>query len=545
MRIVEFPYRMKRAGCLIAAFTMALQASGLALTARIFANSDSGSLHVDSISDRYSNDTYANGAYALYTYDGRSRIKAVEHKNSSHTLLRKETNTYDPASRITSRYEGPATGGVTTTFGYDFAGQLTSESSTGYTASYAYDANGNRTSRTVNGVSETYTIDDADKLTKVAWSQGGANYEKNYAYHFSGRPTSVTYKTNGNTTATETMTWDKESRMLTNSLANSSYVYNGFDARVSKTVGSNTTTFKRAGAAPVSPVLSDVLGSTTTRYLPGISSRVGSTSTFSHSGIKNGILQTKSSQTNTATKRYDAFGNELTTTGTWQTRFDYGGAFGYQRDDESGYKLLGHRYYDPEIGRFLTRDLIQDGRNWYDYCANCPTKFADRDGLKHFSVDTVSPAPAGGPYPWERRWWFGVDKPTPESMASFGSVWTSFGGKLLKNQVAAIVPTWAVIGPIPKVLLRKVGLRAAKFKGGSSTTSGLRLLDGATKGKWGNKLFKALADGLHDTAPKSQILIYTVIEGFVISDAIEDTINDDGLWGSKGIGCGPKCGHAP
>src|SRR5687768_17003279 len=177
------------------------------------------------------------------------------------------------------------------------------------------------------------------------------------------------------------MTWDKESRMLTNSLANSSYVYNGFDARVSKTVSSTTTTFKRAGADPVSPVVSDVVGgSTTTNYLPGISSRTGGTSTFSHSGIKNGILQTNSSQSNTATKRYDAFGNEFSPSGTWQTRFDYGGGFGYQRDDESGYKLLGHRYYDPEIGRFLTRDPIKDGRNWYAYCENNSVVYADPTG---------------------------------------------------------------------------------------------------------------------------------------------------------------------
>jgi RHS repeat-associated protein len=188
-------------------------------------------------------------------------------------------------------------------------------------------------------------------------------------------------RNNLRTTATETMTWDKESRMLTNSLANASYAYNGFDARVSKTVGGNTTTFKRAGADPISPVLSDVLGGTTTRYLPGISSNVGGTSTFNHSGIKNGILQTNSSQTNTATKRYDAFGNELAATGTWQTRFDYGGAFGYQKDTESDYKLLGHRYYDPETGRFLTRDPIKAGTNWYVYCDSDTLTSADADGL--------------------------------------------------------------------------------------------------------------------------------------------------------------------
>jgi RHS repeat-associated protein len=294
--------------------------------------------------------------------------------------------TLNEASRITSRYEGPTIGGVTTTFGYDDIGQLTSESSAGYSASYAYDANGNRTNRTVNGLSETYTVDDADKLTSVAWSVGLNNYQKVYAYHYSGRPTSITYKTNGVTTATETMTWDKESRMLTNSLANASYAYNGFDARVSKTVGGNTTTFKRAGADPVSPVLSDVVGATTTRYLPGISSNVGGTSTFNHSGIKNGILQTNSSQSNTATKRYDAFGDDPTTTGPWQTRFDYGGAFGYQKDSESDYKLLGHRYYDPEVGRFLTRDPVKDGRNWYSYCENMPTNCADPEGEELITI---------------------------------------------------------------------------------------------------------------------------------------------------------------
>jgi RHS repeat-associated protein len=193
-------------------------------------------------------------------------------------------------------------------------------------------------------------------------------------------------RNNLRTTATETMTWDKESRMLTNSLANASYAYNGFDARVSKTVGANTTTFKRAGADPVSPVLSDVLGGTTTRYLPGISSNVGGTSTFNHSGIKNGILQTNSSQSNTATKRYDAFGDNPTATGTWQTRFDYGGPFGYQRDDESDYKLLGHRYYDPEIGRFLTRDPIKDGRNWFSYVSSSPLSKMDANGLSEVIV---------------------------------------------------------------------------------------------------------------------------------------------------------------
>jgi RHS repeat-associated protein len=400
---------MKRAASLITAIAMAIQATGVAFAA-------------SSVTPQHA---------------------AVEHFNSSNALLRKETNEYDPASRITSRYEGPATGGTTTTFGYDDIGQLMSEDSTGYSADYDYDANGNRTLRTVNGVSETYTCDDADKLTSVTWSSGGNNYAKEYAYHYSGRPTSITYKTNGVTTATETMTWDKESRMLTNSLANSSYVYNGFDARVSKTVGANTTTFKRAGADPVSPVLSDVLGSTTTRHLPGISSQVGSASTFLHSGIKNGILQTNSSQSNTATKRYDAFGNELSSSGTWQTRFDYGGAFGYQRDDESGYKLLGHRYYDKSTGRFLTCDPIKDGRNWYAYCASGPVDATDPEGTWFWKlwdvVDVVTD-------PGDPLNWIGLVDPSPTTrIVKLGKRARKLGEAY--NDVAKRVPPEALKTP--------------------------------------------------------------------------------------------------
>jgi hypothetical protein len=43
--------------------------------------------------------------------------------------------------------------------------------------------------------------------------------------------------------------------------------------------------------------------------------------------------------------------------------------------------LLGHRLYDPSTGRFLTRDPIQDGRNWYVYCGNDPLSYVDNTGL--------------------------------------------------------------------------------------------------------------------------------------------------------------------
>jgi RHS repeat-associated protein len=87
------------------------------------------------------------------------------------------------------------------------------------------------------------------------------------------------------------------------------------------------------------------------------------------------------SQNVTDTFTYDAFGVQTARTGSTVRPFGYAGRHGYQEDGDTGLKLLGHRYYDPTIGRFLTRDPIQDGRNWYAYCDNNPLNSVDPTGL--------------------------------------------------------------------------------------------------------------------------------------------------------------------
>ncbi len=264
-------------------------------------------------------------------------------------------------------------GGVTTTYGYDDIGQLTSESRSGYSASYTYDGNGNRLTRTIGGVTENYAYDDADKLSTV--KIGGVT-QKSYGYDTAGRTTSVV-----SSAGTTTLAYDYEGRISTityPSSATNTFAYNGLDTRVSKVDSTGTSTYKRDGAGVTTPVLSD--GAAT--YTPGISERRSSTTTFLHSGLKNADSQSGTAQTVTATKQYDAFGNTLTSTGTWKGPFGYAGSFGYQEDADSSLKLLGHRYYDASTGRFLTRDPIKDGRNWYAYGSgeHAPTVIADPDG---------------------------------------------------------------------------------------------------------------------------------------------------------------------
>jgi len=136
------------------------------------------------------------------------------------------------------------------------------------------------------------------------------------------------------------------------------------------------------------PVVSHVTGSTTTEVTPGIGQKVGSTKTYNHNGLKSVEAQSQSASALSSTRVYDAWGAVVSSTGTHAGRFGHGGAYGYQ-SDSNDLQLLGHRFYDPNMGRFLTRDAIKDGRNWYAYGENNPLKHTDPTGLNPDSTPAI------------------------------------------------------------------------------------------------------------------------------------------------------------
>jgi RHS repeat-associated protein len=167
--------------------------------------------------------------------------------------------------------------------------------------------------------------------------------------------------------------WTAGSRLasITAPTDNEGYTYNVFGTRAK--VG--TRTFLRAGVGVTAGVLADGNAD----YTPGISEVRSGTTTYSHSGLKHMAAQTGSGASVSATREYDAFGGVASSSGSWQGPFGAAGAFGYQTE-ASGLHLLGHRYYDASLGRFLSRDPIGDGSNWYAYCGNSPIGRVDADG---------------------------------------------------------------------------------------------------------------------------------------------------------------------
>lgn len=87
---------------------------------------------------------------------------------------------------------------------------------------------------------------------------------------------------------------------------------------------------------------------------------------------------------------YDACGNTLYQSGQ-TTPSGFVGAKGYYTDEGTGLMKLGCRYYDPTIGRFITKDPDRDGWNWYAYCGNNPVNAVDPTGEKTVAFYYNSP----------------------------------------------------------------------------------------------------------------------------------------------------------
>ncbi|MBA4293538.1 hypothetical protein C0431_11285 [bacterium] len=220
-------------------------------------------------------------------------------------------------------------------------------------------------------MTESYSYDAGDKLLSVT---GGAD-PRTFAYDAAGRTTGIV-----RSSGTTAFSYDYESRVtsiMKPGMVTNSFTYNGLDTRVGMVDSSGSKSFKRNGVYVTDPVLSDGTAS----FTPSGEVRGGVKTTYG-SALKNSDIQTNSVQSVVASKVYDAFGNQLSSTGSWAGQFQYAGKFGYQQDPDSGLKLLGHRYYDSSTGRFLTRDPIKDGRNWYSYCENRSVGHFDDEGLR-------------------------------------------------------------------------------------------------------------------------------------------------------------------
>jgi RHS repeat-associated protein len=89
---------------------------------------------------------------------------------------------------------------------------------------------------------------------------------------------------------------------------------------------------------------------------------------------------TASNQTVTGTQIFDAFGNKVAATGSTASALQWQGTNLYRTyTPDAGLLQAGARYYDPQVGRFVTRDTVLS-QHPYIYCNGDPVNRSDPNG---------------------------------------------------------------------------------------------------------------------------------------------------------------------
>ncbi len=228
--------------------------------------------------------------------------------------------------------------------------------------------------------------------------------------------TSYTYDNNGNQRSVETpaaeittYSWDYENRTRSIEFPDSSlvtYIYDPNNQQDEFVVQKITETETTKYFWDNSNILQeyDVTTDAQYNYAPqaygNLISQYRSTESnyYHYDGNFSTAALTDSTQVESDTYRYNAFGETLDSSGTTQNPYTYKGEIGYYQD-ENGLQLLRNRRYSPEQGRFISEDPIgldSSESNFYSYVANNPANEIDPSGLES-STGTHPGFRPGGP----------------------------------------------------------------------------------------------------------------------------------------------------
>jgi RHS repeat-associated protein len=293
--------------------------------------------------------TLPNGTTAAYSYDQDSRLTGIQTAKNT-TTIDSVNYTYDNAGNRITKTQPAANYNYT----YDNIYRLTQATpSTGTSETYTYDQVGNRLTKVPDAlpsVNETtqYSYDDENRLTGVQITQGSNVKQLSFAYDPFGRRIKKTVSPSGGGSGEET-----------------NYVYDGQNIIMEYDQNGNITAKYTHGPNIDEPLA--VQQGTNTYYYHA--DGLGSITALSNAS--GSIVQTYS---------YDSFGN-MTATGSISQPFTYTAR---EYDSETGMYFYRARYYDPKVGRFVTKDPIGFGGgdvNLYSYTGQNPVNYTDPYGL--------------------------------------------------------------------------------------------------------------------------------------------------------------------
>ena len=248
------------------------------------------------------------------------------------------------------------------------------------TSIYTYDTNGNIADR----CEYAYTSKDGDELSELECTHYSYDYDGDKLVSYNGA--SIEYNTLGNPTTYRgnAITWQYGNRLTR--YGSTTFTYDGQGRRATKgnisfTYDSDGRLIKQSNGLEFIYDNSGVIGL-----------KYNNAQYFYRRDCQGNIIALIDTSGVVVVKyKYDAWGNheaEVAAEGYVALAeinpFRYRG---YYYDTETGLYYLNTRYYDPEVGRFISRDSIDyatpetiNGLNLYAYCGNNPVMCVDPTG---------------------------------------------------------------------------------------------------------------------------------------------------------------------
>ena len=345
------------------------------------------------------------GTEVYYLYNEAGLVTSVMNYagSSGGSPVATEAYTYSYYTDGNQRTKQDSVTGKKTTYVYDAAGRLTSETESvngtvTQTYAYTYDASGNRLTLTASGneaYSVAYTYDKANRLLTETKTVSGVATVKTYTYDLNGNLLTVSESS----TVTESYTYDPFGKMLsyTKSGTTTAYTYRPDGMLYTKQTGSNASTKKTYissdGQIVFEQTGTDNVGAVVYSYgLTRISAKsrtaltAAQTVRYYYLYNAHGDVVRIISGTNVTVKTYDydAFGNDRSAVAGDTNPFRYCGEY---FDTATETYFLRARWYDPATGRFTQQDAweyynTEDplSLNLYVYCFGNPVRYVDPSG---------------------------------------------------------------------------------------------------------------------------------------------------------------------